>query len=469
MFNTLYAKDSLMEDTNKRVINEIKAAEKGCSSFLIECGEINGWWGIWLKVDDERLLVDPCELTSSIYKDDHYYLFDKPKEEVKANEYPGHFYVDVRMENHVFEWRIGHTALSDTGRNIYTFEEYLSKIIKALIDLYRVWKEGEQIAYNPYDVELDAVEMCLKQLEVTHTLPSHYKLMTNDVKEEEFLFNPLRDEWSEKYRIGIGNRTYETYLTHWDSNYEFIRHQLESLAFGGEATIRLSFDMSDTVLRLKKASVLDKMEKVGEGMSFKYKDYMIVEIEPNEFVHKPILKGYCDFDRTARTFYEGLLHLALLHPMSYDSDESYTPSRIIAYNKFKSPILESKIRKEYTKDNEYAIRQVHVKHIMRICPVVNAIMFDEEEVAWSSLEKLYDKEGKPIEMPELESWAEEIEPIVIASETGKPYEKDWEDYHRRGLELAKQLRGRLSSDFDLWYAAPYEDKSGTIPKPMLII
>lgn len=109
------------------------------------------------------------------------------------------------------------------------------------------------------------------------------------------------------------------------------------------------------------------------------------------------------------------------------------------------------------------------KHILRICPDVDAIMFDEENVAWSSLEDLYDKEGKPIEMPELETWAEEIEPIVIASETGEPYEKDWEDYHRRGLELAKQLREKLSTNFDLWYAAPYEDKSGTIPKPMLIL
>ena len=60
-------------------------------------------------------------------------------------------------------------------------------------------------------------------------------------------------------------------------------------------------------------------------------------------------------------------------------------------------------------------------------------------------------------------------PIIIKSETGESYEKDWQDYHRRGLELAKQLREMLSPDFDLWYQAPYEDKSGIIPKPILII
>lgn len=467
MFNTLYAKGSLMEDTNERVINEITEAEKDCSPFLIECGEINGWWGIWLKVENERLLIDPYELTSSIYKDDRYYLFDNPKDEVKANEYPGHFYVDVRRENHIFEWRIGHTEMPDTGRNFYTFEEYLSKIVKALTELHNVWKEGEQIAYNPYDVKLDAVEMCLKQLEIKHTLPSHYKLMTKDVKEEEFQFTNLAAS-TEEYLIGIGNRSFCTFLTHWDNDYERIRHQMECLAFGDEATICLTFDTSDTVLKLRKTSVLDRMEKVGEGVSFKYKDYMIVEIKPNEFVHKSILKGYCDVEKTARTFYEGLLRLALCHPLRYDSDDYNTPSRLVAYNKFKSPIFESYLRKEYTNDNEYAIRQVQVKHIMLIAPGFVPFLRNEE-FAGCGVSDLYDKEGKSIEMPELEKWAAEMNPIIDASEAGMPYEMDWEDFHRRGLELAKHLRDRLSTDFDLWYGTSDLDESGTIPKPMLII
>ena len=72
-------------------------------------------------------------------------------------------------------------------------------------------------------------------------------------------------------------------------------------------------------------------------------------------------------------------------------------------------------------------------------------------------------------MNELLEWHKEIEPIVIASETGSEYKKDWADYHKRGLELAKQLREKLSTDFDLWYTAPWEDKSGTIKRPRLII
>ena len=71
-------------------------------------------------------------------------------------------------------------------------------------------------------------------------------------------------------------------------------------------------------------------------------------------------------------------------------------------------------------------------------------------------------------MDDLEKWHQEIRPIIIASETKRDYEKDWDEYHSRGLKLAQQLRKKLSTDFDLWYEAPFEDKSGNIPNAMLI-
>ena len=110
-----------------------------------------------------------------------------------------------------------------------------------------------------------------------------------------------------------------------------------------------------------------------------------------------------------------------------------------------------------------------MKHVLRIEPDYDVLFFDEEDVAWEDLDGLYDKQGNPIDMPELIEWQREIHPIVIASETGEPYEKDWADYHRRGLELANQLRERLSTDFDLWYSPPFEDKSGIISKRILIL
>ena len=84
-------------------------------------------------------------------------------------------------------------------------------------------------------------------------------------------------------------------------------------------------------------------------------------------------------------------------------------------------------------------------------------------------ESIYDKNGNPIVMPELYEWQKEIEPIVNAAECCEPYEKDWADYHRRGLEIAHKLRKALSTDFDLLYEAPLEDKSRTIRQKMLIL
>ena len=83
-------------------------------------------------------------------------------------------------------------------------------------------------------------------------------------------------------------------------------------------------------------------------------------------------------------------------------------------------------------------------------------------------EEIYDQDGNPIIMPELYEWQKEIEPIVVAFSVGEPYDKDWTDYHRRGLEIAHKLRQVLSLDFELWYEAPAEDKSGTISCRTLI-
>ena len=84
-------------------------------------------------------------------------------------------------------------------------------------------------------------------------------------------------------------------------------------------------------------------------------------------------------------------------------------------------------------------------------------------------EEICDLDGKPIVMLELYEWQKEIEPIVIAFSVGEPYEKDWVDYHRRGLDIAHKLRKILSSDFDLLYEAPLEDKSRTIRQKILIL
>lgn len=110
------------------------------------------------------------------------------------------------------------------------------------------------------------------------------------------------------------------------------------------------------------------------------------------------------------------------------------------------------------------------KSIIKIEPDYDAFLWDVggDYMVAILLDELYDQCGKPISFPAIEDWAKEIHPIVIAAATDEPYEKDWADYHKRGLDLAHRLRQMLSNDFELWYYAPFEDKSGIIPKPILI-
>ena len=117
------------------------------------------------------------------------------------------------------------------------------------------------------------------------------------------------------------------------------------------------------------------------------------------------------------------------------------------------------------------------KHAIVICPDYDEWGYSlSEDVPPFSIasdgridnKDIYDLDGKPIVMPELYEWQKEIEPIVVAFSVGEPYDKDWADYHRRGLYIAHKLRQVLSPDFDLWYEAPLEDRSRTIPQMLLI-
>lgn len=453
------------EDGVKKKIEE---CEKKASPFQISCFENAGAWGIWLTIGEDSLLVNPIELVNSLFIDGEQFDFFLPFGEKKM----GRFTLSTRREAYHINTELGHMALSSSSQQRYMFDEYVSKCQQTIADLLRVAEEGKTLAYESRDVSVEAIRMCAKQMDIKAVLPSYYRLRSQDVVVEPFFFEPLNDQWRENYKIAIGERGYNTWLTHYDNNVEAIRHELESYVFEQEAVIKLSFDLSYTIIKLKKVRAIEDIKKVGPGIGFEYKHYIEVQIEPNEFVHMPVIKGLCDEKAMIRSLYEGLLRWATLHPETSKDDE--VPSRMVMYNKLKSPIIESFLRDEHTKDDEYAIRQVHVKDLLRIDPDFDVVIWDSEDIplfvdTGDIIDRIYDKQGKPIALPGLDSWQSEMRSIVIDAATGHSYEKDWQDYHKRGLELARRLRSMLSSDFDLWYEPPFEDKSGTMPRWTLII
>lgn len=468
---TVYSKNDFIEKENREAFNEIAGTNKLCVKFDISCKEVNGVWGIWFNLGEEELLVNPLDLVNSIYKDDTYYLLEK-----RTSAESVVFHVGIRMSSFCYMWHIFNPEEPNVTCMSYSLQDYIDSIKSSVDSLREVWEKGISVAYTySLDCKLEGIRMCCKQMDVKGVMPGYYRLMTKDIRSESFTFHPVKDRFTEKYTIGIGDRKYDTFLTHWDNDYEQIRHQFEMLAFTQKAEIEMSFDMSESILKIERRNILDKMITEGEGTSFKYKEYALVEIIPNEFAQMPIIKGYCDYKETIMTFYEGLLRLAMAH-----TEEGYVqdhePPRMVAYNKFKSPIIEHLITGNYRDESYFETMQQNVKTILTIDPDVDQVLVDQNGCSYSfdsdgllDDDDICDREGKPICLMAMRDWQLEIEPIVIASETGQPYSKDWKDFHERGLKHAHELRKRLPPEIDLWYVAPFEDKSGFIDHPMLIL
>ncbi len=458
---TIFKNKEFAESENKKIQRIVAEVEKTCSPLQISCLDRQGVWGIWFQIEKDCLLVDPLCLVNTIFKDDQYWMLDFYNEEKDC------YVVDARKLDFCMEWNLVH-ADYPTYYFHYTFEDYIDKIKQTICKLYDVWKDGKPTAYEKADFDINGIEMCKKQLDVGATLLSNYKLMTSSVIKETFIFTPLKH--LEKYTIGIGNRTFETFLTHWDSDMESIRHQFETYVYEHETTIKLPFDMCDTVIQISHKRILDNINIDGNGIGYKYQSYCLVTITPNDFVHMPIIKGYCDEKEVVKTLYEGFMQMAFHHPIDgKESSQDDMPSRIVAYNRYKSPVIESFIKGEEYKPNTYRNRQTEIKEIITICPDYGAFLWWDKFDMAGCLDELYDKDNVPMNFKELEEWAKEAEPAIAAFHLGEPDEKDWANYHKRGITLAMQLRERLSTDFDLWYDAPFEDKSGIIKHPIFIM
>ena len=467
--NIVYSKSDFIESENAKVRKMREAALKKCGTFALSSSDIDGKWCIWLEIGDEKLLVNPIELVSSIYRDDSYYMLESQKKDV-----PGYFIVRVEKKPYCYHWTLSHNMLNFSSENRFAQEEYVSKILDAVSLLHESVQSGKKMAYGK-EVYKESIESCYKQLLVKCTWPSHIHKTTKDIQVEDFQFDIISGNEGEHFTIGIGDRTYSTWFSHWDGSLERMRHQFESFTFEHKAEVKITFDMSETIIKLEDVSVIDEINESEGGVGFKYKDYILVTIIPNEFVKQPVLNGYCDKNQVLNTLYNGLLRIALDHPISVDDNDD-VPDMLNAYNMVKSPIIEDYITGRYKAHNEklFVNRQTTVKHIITIDPDIAQLFHDEEGVSYEvenngQVDFIYDRNGNPIIIKDFFAWHIEINQIVIDSETGHPYTMDREQYHKRGIKLAQDLRKVLSTDFDLWYAAPFEDKSGIINHPFLVL
>ena len=447
---------------DEQIENEITGKKKKCTPVPISCHEENGAYGLWLDVDNNHLLLNPIDIFNSIFQDSK--RLDSRLIVVDGQKKSGWFNIDVVRERYMYSLSLTSPELVDYARRYHMQDAYVNTLKAAITDLYEKMLEGNKHYYADRQLSLEALKACVDQFEIKATLPTYYIRRTSDVVVEEFIFEP-KD--SRAYTIGIGNRKYTTFITHWNFDMEYLRHQLEELVFTGETTLELDYEDSPTVIKLSKTNILDHTEQAGGGTAFKYKDYLYVDIWATELATMPVLMGYCDIQASLRSIYEGLLRMAMLYPEK--SLDYYEPDRIVAYNRYKSPIFESILDgRERIDGNEYMDRQVHIKDVLTIDPNYDYIITNLAGHVWN-FDEMEDLCGKPVHIEGLKEWCAQIKPVIIDKAVSKDYPMDWEEYHHKGLELAKEIRAVLPKQYDLWYKAPVEDQSGIIKRPILII
>lgn len=462
MEEPIYAKSSFLDTVRKMVEEESIAKLSICTHLNLTCHEELGEYGIWLNIGESHLLIDPLHLLESTFSQAGRLLVRTVVENgVKQS---GAFRIDIIQEELIYSWSLFHPGVKRYSRNYYAKDEYIKLVCEVLQDLYNKWSSGNDVAYEKADVGLKAMEICAKQSKLPSTFPTDFRLVTKDIVVEDFVFDVLQ---AEEYRIGIGDRVYEAYLPEWENDFERIRHQLENISFSGnDVKVSLHCDMSEMILSFTKKRILDEVKNVGNGEAYSYKDYLYVSISANECEYMPPIFGFCEVNKTVRKLYEGLFQMALKYPETANYD--FYKSRLVAYNQIKSPMIESFLADKRKDEDAYSTRQVHVKSILTINPDYDELIYDENNLM------IYEDDLSEIIKDKFDimgffEWGREIHPIVIEASVGKPYDKDWKDYHERGLVYAKQLRQCLPSEYDLWYFRPFEDKTNTVPEKQLII
>lgn len=83
-------------------------------------------------------------------------------------------------------------------------------------------------------------------------------------------------------------------------------------------------------------------------------------------------------------------------------------------------------------------------------------------VSWADTEEDIHIEG-------ISEWYNDFDSVADYVKGNLPESFDVTMWHAKGLMFAKQFREKLPSNVELWYCAPFEDKSNTIPEPIQII
>ena len=441
-----------------------------------------GMYAIRIVISGVEYIAEPYKIFNTLYLDKSYILLYLNEEDYCNNK--ATLRVDTELKYDDVRWTYKMAGKMFSSFISFVKREYIANIENALNQLKAIIETGMPVVYNDkrnfyykYTLYSEVSWMCEQIRNTKEMLELLYPRLKN-VTVENFSFC-FTEEYScdTGYEIVLGDRRFKSCLSDWSNELEHIRYMLEAIVYRREAEVKICFEDEPTTIILKERCV-----RTNENTCSNDEQYKIMEVKviPNSFVKGPVLYGYCRREQVVRTLYQGLLKLSMRYSKWFERDLGYEliswkEYKMVIYNKFKSPIIEDYINKIVVEEYSFRNRQREIKRIFTIRPdCINIALFDEEGCAYPCDEDtlelcIDDKNYITINIPGIEKWQHDFECSTDFAETKTKDDFNWIDWHKRGIELAKQLREQLPLSCDLWYDSPFEDKSGTIKESFLVM
>lgn len=448
------------------------------NKFTLTYKEIDGVTAIWFELDGRFWIVDPCVLFNGMLNSDNQNC-DLLYETLADSSMGCWVKQSICKFGNCF-WKITKWLEDTACALVFGLDEYLEGVEACIDGLYADVVNGRQTVYDGF-IKPEEIYKIHSQMKIAIPLVGGYDC--SDVNIEKFIFECPTAEYDRNdrawmncvpFELAIGNRNMCSFVWLEYSDIRLLRILLETYCYCGEAIIELDRDDDTLVIRLRRGI----QYPVTYGSKAISGNFVEVVVLPNLDGSAAIV-GICDEKETIKELYEGLLNIGRI---GYECEkdelgESWQYSPIVFYNHIKSPIIERYLSGIKQNDNVIAERQRVIHHVFTISPDYIhelgwmtghniPVGIDKDDVVTLKDED----EGRElcsVNVPGLFEWVDEFERLSdgVNSTMGK---MDVEDWHRRGLLLAKELKKKLPGDIDLWYGYPFEDEEHRYCRPMLI-
>lgn len=448
--------------------------------FMVTANE-KGAYAIRIVISGVEYIAEPYKIFNTLYLDKSYLLLYLNEEDYCNNKATFRVDTELKYDEILWSYKIPGKMFSNFSsfvkrEHVANIEDVLNQL-KAVVEIgMPVVYSGKRNSYYKYNLRSEVSWMC-EQIRNTKDMLFQLCPCLNDVTLEDFSFG-FTEEYScdTGYEIILGKRRFKSCLSDWSNELEHIRYMLEGIIYKREAEVKICFEDEPTTIILKERHV-----RTNENTYSNDEQYKIMEVKviPNSFVKGLVLCGYCRGEQVVRTLYQGLLKLSMRYSKWFDDGPTHIIKwdeyRKVIYNKLKSLIIEDYINKRHVEEFAFRPRQRKIKRIFTIDPDVDTIVWDDDHCAYpcdeDTLELCVDDNENYviITIPGIYEWQQEFESATDFADTKTKDGFDWAGWHKRGIELAKQLRKQLPLSCDLWYDSPFEDKSGTIKESFLVM